>query len=138
MFQPILPINLSPFTNSNIRQRLIDAIGSELGEYSQGIPAIYFITNPDTDPPKAYRTNKLECLIFSPVPESARLLHHNAMLVETWQIRLIQRDRKKTCLAAYRSILSVYPDTYLDSHLRANRDVDEQLNLSISQIGIIQ
>jgi hypothetical protein len=138
MFQPILPINLSPFTNSNIRQRLIDAIGSELGEYSQGIPAFYFVTNPDTDPPKSYRTNRLECLIFAPIPSAASPLHHNAIVTESWEVRLIQRDRKKTCLAAYSSILAKYPDVYLSSHLRANRDVDVQINLSISQIGIIQ
>jgi hypothetical protein len=138
MFQPISPIDLSSFTNSNIRSRLITALGSELGEYQPGLPAIYFVSNPDTDPPKTYRTNGLECLIFDPHPQSPKTLHHNAALVETWEIRLIQHDRSRSVLDAYKSILSAYPDTYLDSHIPANRDTDEQLNLSISQVGVIK
>jgi hypothetical protein len=138
MFQPILPIDLEPFTNSNIRQRLIDAIGTELGEYEPLVPAIWFVTNPDTDPPKNYRTNGLECLIFNPTPQAAKPLHHNAALTEIWEIRLIQRDRSKSTLPAYRNLLAKYPDIYLDSHIRANRDNSEQLNLSIAQVVIIR
>jgi hypothetical protein len=117
---------------------LISALGTELGEYAQGVPAIFFIINPDTDPPKTYRTNGLECLIFEPRPEAVRELHHNAMLAETWNIRLIQRDRKKTCLAAYRLLLLQFPDILLEGSISASRDNDQQLNLSLSQNRIIQ
>jgi hypothetical protein len=138
MFQPISPIDLSPFSNSNIRQRLIDAIGTELGEYEPLVPAIWFVTNPDTDPPKNYRTSGLECLIFNPIPQAAKPLHHNAALTEIWEIRLIQRDRTKSTSLAYRNLLAKYPDIFLDSHIRANRDNSEQLNLSITQVVIIR
>jgi hypothetical protein len=138
MFQPILPIDLEPFTNSNIRQRLIDAIGAELGEYEPLVPAIWFVTNPDTDPPKNYRTSGLECLIFNPTPQAAKPLHHNAALNEIWEVRLIQRDRSKSTLPAYRALLAKYPGIYLDSHARSNRDNSEQLNLSIAQVVIIR
>ena len=138
MFQPISPTLLSPFTNSNIRERLITALGSELGEYQPGLPAIYFVSNPDTDPPKHYRTSGLECLIFDPQPQSPKPLHHNAALVETWGVRLIQRDRKRSVLDAYQSVLADYPDISIDSHIPANRDTDEQINISISQVGVIK
>lgn len=138
MFQPISPIDLEPLTNSNIRQRLIDAIGAELGNYELLVPAIWFVTNPDIDPPRNYRTSGLECLIFSPTPQAARPLHHNAALTEIWEIRLIQHDRSKSTLLAYRALLAKHPGTYLDSHIRANRDNSEQLNLSIAQVVIIR
>lgn len=138
MFQPILPIDLEQFTNSNIRGRFIGALGVELGNYTSSIPAIWFVTNPDTDPPKNYRTSGLECLIFNPTPQSARPLHHNAALTEMWEIRLIQHDRLRSVLPAYKMLLAKYPDIYLDSHIRANRDTSEQLNLSVAQVAIIR
>lgn len=138
MFQPTLPIDLEPFSNSNIRSRLIGAIGIALGRYEPTVPAIYFVINPTTDPPKNYRTDGLECLIFSPIPQSARPLQHNAAINEVWELRLIQHDRTKSTLPAYRAILAKYPDIYLDSHIPANRDTNEQLNLSIVQVAIIQ
>jgi hypothetical protein len=138
MFQPILPINLEPITEANVRSRMIAAIGSELGEYETGLPAIYIVRNSDVSPPKNYRANGLECLIFVPTPKSPQPLHHNAALFEFWEIRLIQRDRNKSCLAAYKNILANYPDCYLNSSISANRDLDEQINLSISQVEIVK
>lgn len=138
MFQPILPINLEPLLEINVRSRLIAAIGTELGNYAAGIQACYLVRNPDTDPPKNYRTTGLECLIFVPTPQTASPLHHNATLTTLWDIRLIQRDRNKSCLKAYQNILSEYPDCYLSSYFRANRDLDEQMNLSIAQAEIIK
>lgn len=138
MFQPISPIDLEPITEANIRTRLIAAIGGELGEYELGLPACYLVRNPDEDPPKNYRTNGLECLVFYPDPQSPQPLHHNAALSEFWEIRLIQHDRSRSCLKAYQNILANYPDCYLNSHIQPNRDLDEQLNLSISQVGVIK
>jgi hypothetical protein len=135
MFQPISPIDLEPFSNSNILQRLIDAIGTELGEYEANLPAARFVSSPDTS---VYRTNGLECLIFNPTPQAAKPLHHNAALTEIWEVRLIQRDRSKSTLTAYRALLAKHPDIYLDSHIRANRDNSEQINLSIAQVVIIR
>jgi hypothetical protein len=138
MFLPLLPADLEPITEANIRTRLVTALGSELGEYELGLPAIYLVRNPESDPPKNYRTTGIECLVFRPDPQSPTPLHHNAALPEIWDIRLLQRDRSGSLLAAYQAILNYFPDCLLNSHIQANRDIDEQLNLSLSQVEIIR
>jgi hypothetical protein len=138
MFQPLSPLDLEPITEANIRTRLVTAIGTELGQYESGLPAIYLVRNPDTEPPSNYRTSGLECLILYPQSRLAMPLHHNAALVEFWEVQLIQRNRSRSLLLTYQNILNYFPDCYMNSHRQANRDTDEQLNLSISQIEIIR
>lgn len=138
MFQPILPADLEPLTEANVLPRLIAAIGTELGEYEPSLPAAYLVRNPDTEPPKNYRTTGIELLVYIPNPQSAIPLHHNAALPTFWEIKLIQYDRSRSLTKAYQNILARYPDCYLNSHIKANRDTNEQLNLSISYLGIIR
>lgn len=138
MFLPISPVDLEPLIETNVLPRLIAAIGTELGEYEPGLPAAYLVYNPDTDPPKNFRTSGIEMLVYVPEPQSAIPLHHNAALPTFWEIRLIQYNRSGCLLQAYQNILDRYPDAYLNSHLPADRDRNEQLNLSISSVEIIR
>lgn len=138
MFQPILPVDLEPPIAANILPRLIAALGTELGEYEPGLPAAYLVRNPDTEPPKSLQTSGIELLVFMPKPQSAIVLNSNTALPTFWEIRLINYDRSRSLLQSYQNILDRYPDCYLSSHIQANRDLAEQLNLSLSHVEIIR
>jgi hypothetical protein len=142
MYQPPSPSDLEPLRGlPDARSRLLTALGTTLGTYtfgtpSQSIPAIWVVTNPDTDPPKQYQRTGLECLIFPPEGWSTRLLG-NAMMTEIWRFRLIQHDRSKTTLPAYYQLLETI-DCYRTSLIPRDRDINEQLNLTLSQAFIVK
>jgi hypothetical protein len=141
MFQPIFETNLQGFqTLLDARTQIFNALNLTLGLYTtttESLPALWVVKNFDTDPPRHYTRTGLECLIFSP-EIIAQPLHHNAIAIELWRIRLIQHDRSNSTAAGYYALLSVFPDCQKESLLRADRDIDEQLNLIISNPLIIK
>jgi hypothetical protein len=133
---PISPANLQGFQSLiDARTKIFNAISPNLGTYStaqQSIPALWVVRDLDTDPPRHYTRTGLECLIFPP-EIIAQPLHHNAIASEIWRIRLIQHDRSKSTAAGYLALLVAFPDIQKESLLRADRDIDEQLNLIYTQ-----
>jgi hypothetical protein len=136
MFQPISPSNLEGFTGeADARVKLLDALGAELGSYGDGVdtlPGIWVVVDADVDPPRHFTRSGLECLVFAPEVLGTVPLCHNAIAIEVWRIRLIQHDRKASTLAGYLAILAAFPDCHQDSWFAADRDINEQMNLSIS------
>jgi hypothetical protein len=134
MFQPISPTNLEGFQGLiDARTKIFNTLTTTLGTYTtttESIPALWVVKNLDTDPPRHYTKQGLECLIFPP-EIIAQPLHHNAIATELWRIRLIQNDRTKSTTAGYLALLTAFPDCQKESRLLADRDIDEQLNLLI-------
>ena len=149
MFQPISETNLTGFQGlADAREKIFKAIKPTLGLYlekSQSIPtnprdnqyAIWVVKNPDIDPPQQYTRTGLECLIFPPEGYGTPL-YQNAMITEIWRIRLIQHDRSQSTLPGHYALLAQFPDANRVSWLPADRDIHEQLNLSISQTQIVR
>jgi hypothetical protein len=141
MFLPISPTNLNGFQGFlDARTQILDALGTTLGTYTDTpntYPAIYVVRNLDTDPPRHYKRTGLECLIFTPTATS-NPLHHNALVNETWNLRLIQHDRNSSTLPAHYALLAHFPDLQRLSWLPADRDIHEQLNLIIPQSLVIR
>ncbi len=141
MFQPISPQNLAGFQELvDARTQILAAIETQIGTYthqSESFPSIWVVKNIDTDPPRHYLRSGLECLIFPPEGFGSPLIG-NAMMTELWRIRLIQHDRSKSTLLAYYAMLASFPDCNRVSFFPADRDIHEQLNLSISQTQIVK
>jgi hypothetical protein len=132
MFLPISPAYLKPFISlADANAKLTAALGSTLGNYTPNLKALYIVRDPTTEPPTTLKTTGLECLVFPPDYYS-QPLHQNALLVENWRIRLIQRDRKKDTMDGYRALLQFYPQITKNSLIPANRDLNEQLNLTLT------
>lgn len=127
-------------TKLELRQQLITALASELGNYQIGSnppePAIIYVVDPHTAPPKTWIITGLQCLIYSPLLRGVPVFN-GACLREEWQIRLIQYDRAKTCNLAYRRILIVHPDTQIKSQIPQTSESFEQWDLIIPQISKI-
>lgn len=137
---PLSPEYLTGFKSLiDARTKISNVLTSYIGSYTtttESIPALWVVKNLDTDPPRHYTRTGLECLIFSP-EIIAQPLHHSAIATELWRIRLIQHDRSKSTAAGYYALLSAFPDCQKESLLRADRDIDEQLNLLIPNLLII-
>lgn len=137
------PSDLEPLRDSrDLRDRLEIILAPMLGVYRDPLfpidppqAAIWVISNPN-DPPKNLIASGLECLVYTSEGYGVPM-QSNAYLNEIFKIKLIQRDRKKHTMDAYRLILSHFPECRKSDLIVRDRDLLEELILTISQASLI-
>lgn len=139
----LLPSDFEPLRNSrDLRDRLEIILAPVLGVYTDSdFPldppqsAIWVMNSPD-DPPKNLIASGLECLVYTSEGYGVPM-QSNAYINEIFKIKLIQRDRKKHTIEAYRTILTRFPECRKSDLVVRDRDLFEELILTISQVSLI-
>jgi hypothetical protein len=122
-------------STAELHQAIATAMGNQIGEYSykinglgHAVEAIYVVQNRDTDPPRDWKRNGIEILIYEP-----KIGGHNYLgatgLDQIFEIKVIQHDRSTTLNAAKSALLVGLPMLLERSHLGANNQENEELNL---------
>lgn len=143
MFQPLSPSDLMPIINGrDLVSRLTSILASVLGIYTAklptdpSLPAIWLVSDTRIDPPSNYIPQGLECLVYQGYG-FGQTICNNAVLHESFKVRLIQHDRSKQTIEAYQLILTRIPDARRSELSFADRDTKEELVFTISQSKII-
>ena len=139
----LLPSDFEPLRDSrDLRDRLEIILAPVLGIYTDSDfpldptqPAIWVVSNPN-DPPKNLIASGLECLVYTSEGYGVPM-QSNAYLNEIFKIKLIQRDRKKHTTDAYRLILSRIPECRKSDLVVRDRNLFEELVLTITQVSLI-
>jgi hypothetical protein len=120
--------NITPI---DIRTKLTAAL--TLGTYTDPsntvYPAIYTVTNLDTDPPRDWQVSGLEVLIRRGKIRNPRRLTGGVADLSRYKIELIQHDRTKGLDREIDTILQIFPRTKIANHYPQTEEIDEQVHL---------
>jgi hypothetical protein len=129
-------------STAELYQTITVIMGSQIGKYSYKIngvahtvDAIYVVKNRDTDPPREWERSGVEILIYEP-----KIGGHNYLgvtgLDQIFEIKVIQHDRSITLTNAKATLLVGLPLFGERSHLLADAQQQEELNLFQTQTHI--
>jgi hypothetical protein len=127
-----------------LKAKLIESIGSELGDYhyndecstEQKIIALWVVNNADEDPPADHKRSGIECLIYPPLPRGDPFYGGTTEITHPWTVILIQHDRAKSVGSAVKILLKTWPQIK-PAYIRASKEFDEQATIEIEDKEIV-